>query len=84
MYLDYAENQAAKQIPMIMKDWVDKLDAFLQFNEYQILQDAGKISHAVALKLAFKEFEKFRLIQDQLYESDFDKVVKKMKKMKNS
>ncbi|MGL6266521.1 MAG: RhuM family protein, partial [Chitinophagaceae bacterium] len=83
MYLDYAENQAAKQNPMIMKDWVDKLDAFLQFNEYQILQDAGKVSHAVALKLAFKEFEKFRVIQDQLYESDFDKVVKKLKKKKN-
>ena len=83
MYLDYAENQAAKQIPMIMKDWVDKLDAFLQFNEYQILQDAGKVSHAVALKLAFKEFEKFRVIQDQLYESDFDKVVKKLKGKKN-
>lgn len=84
MYLDYAENQAAKQIPMIMKDWVDKLDAFLQFNEYQILQDGGKVSHAVALKLAFKEFEKFRVIQDQLYESDFDKVVKKLKKKKNN
>ena len=83
MYLDYAENQAAKQIPMKMQDWVDKLDAFLQFNEYQLLQDAGKVSHAVALKLAFKEFEKFRLLQDQLYESDFDKVVKKMKKNKN-
>jgi len=83
MYLDYAENQAAKQIHMKMRDWVDKLDAFLQFNEYQILQDAGKVSHAVALKLAFKEFEKFRVIQDQLYESDFDKMVKKMKEKKN-
>ena len=83
MYLDYAENQAAKQIPMKMQDWVDKLDAFLQFNEYQLLQDAGKVSHAVALKLAFKEFEKFRVIQDQLYESDFDKMVKKMKEKKN-
>jgi hypothetical protein len=83
MYLDYAENQAAKQIPMKMRDWVDKLDAFLQFNEYQILQDAGKVSHEIALKLALKEFEKFRVIQDQLYESDFDKVVKKMKEKKN-
>jgi hypothetical protein len=84
MYLDYAENQAAKEIPMKMQDWVDKLDAFLQFNEYQILEDAGKVSHAVALKLALKEFEKFRVIQDQLYESDFDKVVKKIKKKKNT
>ena len=83
MYLDYAENQAAKEIPMKMQDWVDKLDAFLQFNEYQILQDAGKISHAIAQKLALKEFEKFRVKQDQLYESDFDKVVKKLKGKKN-
>ena len=83
MYLDYAENQAAKEIPMKMQDWVDKLDAFLQFNEYQILEDAGKVSHAVALKLALNEFEKFRVIQDQLYESDFDKVVKKLKGKKN-
>ena len=49
MYLDYAENQAARQIPMKMSDWVTKLDAFLQFNEYQILKDAGKVSHDVAL-----------------------------------
>lgn len=55
MYLDYAENQTARQIPMKMKDWVQKLDAFLQFNEYDILKDAGKVSHEVALNLAEKE-----------------------------
>jgi len=48
MYLDYAENQAARQIPMKMADWIQKLDAFLRFNEYEILQDAGQVSHAVA------------------------------------
>jgi len=79
MYLDYAENQAARQIPMKMKDWIEKLDAFLQFNEYQILNDARKISHQVAVKLAEKEYEKFRIVQDQNFESDFDKEVKKLK-----
>lgn len=79
MYLDYAENQAARQIPMKMHDWIDKLDAFLQFNEYQILKDAGKISHDVAVKLAETEYEKFRILQDTVFESDFDKEVKKLR-----
>jgi len=78
MYLDYAENQAAKQIPMKMADWIQKLDAFLQFNEYEILQDFGKISRAVAEKLAHQEYEKFRVMQDRNFESDFDKTVKKL------
>jgi len=78
MYLDYAENQAARQIPMKMSVWVNKIDAFLQFNEYDILKDAGKISHEVAIKLAESEFDKFRVVQDSNYESDFDEVVKKI------
>ncbi len=78
MYLDYAENQAARQIPMKMADWVQKIDAFLQFNEYKILKDAGKVSHEVAKKLAEKEYEKYRVIQDKNFESDFDKEVKKL------
>ena len=78
MYLDYAENQASRQIPMKMVDWVQKLDAFLQFNEYQILSDAGKVSHEVAKQLAEEEYEKFRVVQDREFESDFDKEVKKM------
>jgi len=78
MYLDYAENQAARQIPMKMTDWINKLDAFLQFNEYDILKDPGKISHEVALKLVEEEFDKFRIIQDRSYESDFDEEVKKI------
>jgi hypothetical protein len=78
MYLDYAENQAARQIPMKMADWVQKMDAFLQFNEYKILKDAGKVSHEVAKKLAEKEYEKYRVIQDKNFESDFDKEVKKI------
>lgn len=79
MYLDYAENQAARQIPMKMADWVQKLDAFLQFNEYEVLKDAGKVSHEVAKRLAVQEYEKFRIIQDRNFESDFDKEVKNIK-----
>jgi hypothetical protein len=79
MYLDFAELQASRQIPMKMADWVNRLDAFLQFNEYQILKDAGKVSHAVAMSLAEKEYAKFRVIQDNNFESDFEAEVKKLK-----
>jgi hypothetical protein len=73
MYLDYAENQAARQIPMKMTDWIAKLDAFLTFNEYEILQDAGTVSHAVAKALAEKQYGAFRVIQDRAFESDFER-----------
>jgi hypothetical protein len=78
MYLDFAELQASRQIPMKMADWVTRLDAFLQFNEYQILKDAGKVSHEVALKLAEGAYAKFRIVQDRNFESDFDKEAKKL------
>ncbi|MFZ4570091.1 MAG: RhuM family protein [Bacteroidales bacterium] len=78
MYLDYAENQAGRQISMKMADWTQKLDGFLKFNEYEILKTAGTVSHEVAKQLAGKEYEKYRITQDQLYESDFDQVVKKI------
>ena len=78
MYLDYAENQAARLIPVKMTDWVKKLDAFLQFNEYEILKDAGKVRHDVAVRLAEEEYEKFRVIQDQDFVSDFEKEVKRL------
>lgn len=80
MYLDYAEMQAAKKRPMTMKDWIEKLNAFLKFSEYEILTNAGEISHEVAEFLALKEYEKFRLIQDKNYVSDFDREVRKMLK----
>jgi hypothetical protein len=80
MYLDYAELQAQRQIPMKMSDWINRLDAFLQFNEYKILQDAGTVSHEVAKKLAEKEYEHFRLEQDKRFESDFEKQIKKLGK----
>ena len=77
MYLDYAENQALREIPMKMANWADKLDAFLAFNDYEVLKDAGKVQATVAKKLAEAEFEKFRTTQDQEFVSDFDKMTKK-------
>jgi hypothetical protein len=79
MYLDYAELQASRQIPMKMTDWINRLDAFLQFNEYDILTDSGKVSHEVAKQLAEKEYGKFRVDQDKSFESDFEKATKKIK-----
>jgi len=61
-----------------MKDWVAKLDAFLKFNERQILRDAGKVTHEVAEALALEEYEKYRQEQDKNYVSDFDREVKKI------
>ena len=73
MYLDYAETQAERRIPMTMEDWAKKLDAFLQFNEYDLLHNIGSVSAHVAKTVAESEFEKYRIIQDQLFQSDFDK-----------
>ncbi len=73
MYLDYAENQAKRKIPMTMEDWAKKLDAFLQFNEYELLNNIGSVSAEVAKAFAESEFEKYRVIQDRLFESDFDR-----------
>ncbi|KKP31196.1 MAG: cell filamentation protein Fic [Candidatus Staskawiczbacteria bacterium RIFOXYB2_FULL_32_9] len=78
MYLDYAELQAQNKVVMNMKDWVEKLNAFLKFNQKQILQDGGKVSHEVAMVLAEKEFEKYRVVQDKILESDFDIEIKKI------
>ncbi|MGL5276810.1 virulence RhuM family protein [Myroides sp.] len=80
MYLDYAENQASRQIPMKMQDWIDKLDAFLDFNDYDVLKDSGKISSVVAKKLAETEYDKYVPIQDRQFISDFDKEIKRLKK----
>jgi len=84
MFLDYAENQAARQIPMKMMDWVQRLDAFLQFNEYDILQDAGRVSHEVAKQLAEDVYEQFRVVQDRSFESDFERATKRLKKGKKN
>ena len=76
MYLDYAEDQAERSIPMTMQDWAGKLNAFLQFNERDILDHPGKVSQEVAKAFAESEFEKYRIVQDRLFESDFDRHVK--------
>lgn len=75
MYLDYAERQARRHIPMTMEDWAAKLDVFLQFNEEEILHDKGRVSAEIAKSFAESEFEKYRVIQDKLFESDFDRLV---------
>lgn len=77
MYLDYAENQARKQILMKMNDWINRLNAFLEFNEYKVLDGRGDISAKVAKELAYREYDKFRIEQDIEYKSDFDKEVEK-------
>jgi len=81
MYLDYAELQAKKQRLMKMSDWVAKLDAFLRFNDYEILGNPGKVSAKVAKALAEKEYTAFRMEQDRAFESDFDRLVEKSGEM---
>lgn len=75
MYLDYAERQARRHIPMTMEDWAAKLDVFLQFNEEEVLHDKGRVSAEIAKSFAESEFEKYRVIQDKLFESDFDRLL---------
>jgi len=77
MYLDYAEDQAERGIVMTMKDWAEKLNAFLQFNQKEILQNAGQVSAEIAKAFAEKEYDNYKPIQDTLFESDFDKMIKK-------
>lgn len=75
MYLDFAELQAKKRKIMTMRDWSKKLDAFLEFNEYEILNNRGTVSAKIAKALAEQEYSKFRVIQDREYKSDFDKEI---------
>ena len=75
MYLDYATRQARRHIPMTMADWASKLDAFLQFNDAEILHDKGKVSAAIAKAFAESEFEQYRVLQDKHYVSDFDRLM---------
>jgi hypothetical protein len=82
MYLDYAENQAARQIPMRMADWIDRIDAFLKFNEYDVLTDAGSVSAEVAKRLAEEQYATFRVQQDRRFESDFEKEIKRIERKK--
>jgi len=78
MFLDFAENIAKKGKKMSMTDWHQRLDGFLNFNEYQVLQNYGVIKKKIADKLAIEEYKKFKLIQDREYLSDFDKAVERI------
>ena len=79
MYLDWAENFARRQMPMQMKDWITKLDGFLEFNAYSVLSNYGGIRRDNAVKAAVSEYEKFRVVQDVEYRSDFDEVIDAVK-----
>ena len=78
-YLDLAETRALRQIPMTMDDWTKRLDIFLMADDRELLKDAGKISHEIAVSKAETEFEKYRIIQDRLFVSDFDKFIEEVK-----
>ena len=75
-YLDIAEDMAIRQIPMTMEDWESRLNKFIEATDREVLQNAGKVTAEIAKAHAESEFEKYRIIQDQLFESDFDKIVK--------
>ena len=77
-YLDMAEMQAMRRIPMTMEDWEKRLTGFLQLWDREILQDAGKVSSELAKAHAESEFEKYRIVQDRLFESDFDRMLKQI------
>ena len=76
MYLDYAEDQAERGFPMTMTDWAQKLNVFLQFNQRDVFDNPGRVTAEIAKAFAENEFEKYRVLQDRLFESDFDKHIK--------
>lgn len=83
-YLDFAENMTLRHIPLTMKDWEKRLNSFIEMFEYGILKDAGKISAEIAKLHAETEFEKYRIIQDKLFMSDYDRFVRELEeKVKN-
>jgi hypothetical protein len=82
-FLDLAENRAKRNIPMNMEDWAKRLDAFLEFDDREILHDAGKITKKIADEKALSEFEKYRVVQDRLFRSDFDRLILDVKKETN-
>lgn len=81
-YLDVAEDMALRKIPMTMNDWATRLDRFLELTDRGVLKDAGKVTAQFAKNFAEAEFEKYRIVQDRLFESDFDKLVATTSKIK--
>ena len=82
-YLDLAEERAKRKIPMTMEDWAKRLDMFLEFDDREILQDSGKVTAKLARAHAGSEFEKYRIVQDRLFESGFDRVIKQLEEGKD-
>ena len=78
-YLDLAEDRAKRNIPMTMEDWAKRLDRFLEADDREVLQNSGKVSNLMAKEFSESEFEKYRIVQDRLFESDFDKEMKRIK-----
>lgn len=83
-YLDLAEDRAKRHIPMTMDDWAKRLDKFLEADDRDILQNSGKVIAQIAKSFAESEFEKYRIVQDRLFESDFDKEIKRMNGKQNN
>ena len=83
LYLDYAELQAERQIPMSMEDWAKRLDGFLEFNGNELLIGAGKVSAERAKLHAETEFEKYRIVQDRLFMSDYDRFLLELEEQTN-
>jgi len=83
-YLELAEERARRKIPMTMEDWAKRLDLFLEFDDRDILQNSGKVTARIARDFAESEFEKYRIVQDRLFESDFDKMIKKLPMRENT
>ena len=77
-YLDIAEDMAMRQIPMTMEDWENRLNRFIAATDREVLQNAGKVTAEIAKAHAESEFEKYRIIQDRLFESDFDRMIKQL------
>ena len=77
-FLDLAEDMAERNIPMTMMDWATRLDNYIKMTDREVLHDAGKVTHELAKQFAESEFEKYRITQDRLFESDFDREVKKL------
>ena len=77
-YLDVAEDMALRKIPMTMQDWETRLNRFIAATDREILQDAGKVTAEIAKAHAESEFEKYRIVQDRLFESDFDQMIKEL------
>jgi len=83
-YLDLAEDRAKRHVPMTMEDWARRLDKFLEADDRDILQNSGKVTALMAKTFAESEFEKYRIVQDRLFESDFDREIKRIKKDKQN